>query len=269
MLQTVLIIIHLILIAVVWYIAGNISGEKGEIKEKYEFEGIRNEEGISILNEKLVIPVIVGICLNLAIFYWVVVNTKPEEYFNYIWFVLLVPVSIFIALAAFSSNGDSFKAYIASFVCGFICLCLFFMILLFMIVPNSHMILGEPEETTTRIDIVNVNDSKEVTGSISGGGFLVFSIKGSISTNNVYSYYYQQEDGSFKLASIPADESSIYYLPEGETQGYINKITTTTYYYDNMNYPAVKTDEIESQSERYEIYVPEGSIGTYYEFNGE
>ena len=239
MLQTVLIIIHLILIAVVWYIVGIISGEKGEIKEKYQLQGIRNEEGISILNEKLVISVFVGICLNLAILYWVVVNTKPEEYFNYIWFVLLVPVSIFIALATFSMNGYSYKAYIASFMSGFVCLCLFIIILFSMISPDSHRISGKPEETTTRIDIVNVNDSKEVTGSVSGGGFLIYSVNGSV------------------------------YLPEGETKGYINKITTTTYYYDNMNYPAVKTDKIESQTERYEIYVPEGSIATYHEFNGE
>lgn len=70
MLQTVLIIIHLILIAVVWYRAG----------EKNSF----------ILKN-------IGVCLNLAIFIWPIVNIKPEWYGNYMWFILLVPVSIFIA----------------------------------------------------------------------------------------------------------------------------------------------------------------------------
>lgn len=189
------------------------------------------------------------------------------------WFITLVPASITIALFALETGGCNITEGGRDIGEGAIYSCVItFVLIVFSAISIVFdiSIPGPSEETTTRIDIVNVNDSKEVTGSVSGGGFLIYSVNGSVSTDNVYCYYYQQEDGGFKLASIPADDSTIYYLPEGETKGYINKITTTTtYYYDNNNYPAVKTDEVYEQSCKYEIYVPEGSIGTYYEFNGE
>ena len=263
MLQTVLIIIHLILIAIAWYIVGYILGKKYELKLKYEFAETSNKKEISIINRKLAISIIVGICLNLGIIYWLISNIKPAWYGNYVWFITLVPVSIFIALVCALRYPVDVDGIIV--VVGFICIGFISWGFTSMFIGTP----GEPVETTTRIDIANVNDSKEVTGSVSGGGFLIYSVNGSVSTDNVYNYYYQQEDGGFKLANIPADKSTIYYLPEGETKGYINKITTTTYYYDNNNYPAVKTDEVYEQSCKYEIYVPEGSIGTYYEFNGE
>lgn len=254
MLQTVLIIIHLILIAVVWYIVGYIYLEKDN--------AIPNEK-VTRLNKEFIISVIIGVCLNLAIVVWPILNIEPEFYWNYMWFITLVPASITIALFALVSGGcDIGEGLVWSVLITFI-------LIIFSFVSILFNVPGPSEETTTRIDIVNVNDSKEVTGSVSGGGFLIYSVNGNVSTDNVYCYYYQQEDGGFKLASIRADDSTIYYLPEGETKGYINKITTTTYYYDNNNYPAVKTDEVYEQSCKYEIYVPEGSIETYYEFNGE
>ena len=261
MLQTVLIIIHLILIAVVWYIVGYIYLEKSI--------AIPNEK-VTRLNTEFIISVIIGVCLNLAIAVWLIVNIRPEWYCNYMWFITLVPASITIALFALVSGGCDITEGGRDISEGFIWSGLItFILIIFSFVSILFNVPGPSEETTTRIDIVNVNDSKEVTGSVSGGGFLIYSVNGNVSTDNVYCYYYQQEDGGFKLASIRADDSTIYYLPEGETKGYINKITTTTYYYDNNNYPAVKTDEVYEQSCKYEIYVPEGSIGTYYEFNGE
>lgn len=263
MLQTVLIIIHLILIAVVWYIVGYIYLDK--------CSAITNEE-ITKLNREFIISVIIGVCLNLAIVVWPIVNIRPEWYCNYMWFITLVPASITIALFALETGGCNITEGGRDIGEGAIYSCVItFVLIVFSAISIVFdiSIPGPSEETTTRIDIVNVNDSKEVTGSVSGGGFLIYSVNGSVSTDNVYCYYYQQEDGGFKLASIPADDSTIYYLPEGDTKGYINKITTTTYYYDNNNYPAVKTDEVYEQSCKYEIYVPEGSIGTYYEFDGE
>lgn len=262
MLQTVLIIIHLILIAIVWALAGNLC--KYESPIEYE----KNKEKI-IINPKAMLLIFIGICLNLGIIYWLVANIKPTWYGNYIWFILLVPISISIALFAFAKKAEKYKLFIDSISSIVFCLVILIIVAIIMFIPSHNMTLGKPEETTTKIDIVNVNDSNEVTGSISGEGFLVYLTNGSISKDKLCCYYYyQQKDGGFKLANIPADKITVYYLKEGETESYINKITTTTYFFNNRNYPAVKTDKIFDQTERYEIHVPEGSIGTYYEFNG-
>ena len=99
MLQTVCIIIHLMLIALVYWKVGRTNDiiRKNSNPLYYDGEEVIDVNKIKILFVKEFCLVGLGVCLNLAIFYWLEVNRKPEWYANYMWFVLLVPLSIFIA----------------------------------------------------------------------------------------------------------------------------------------------------------------------------
>lgn len=253
MLQTVCIIIHLMLIALVYWKVGRTNDiiRKNSNPLYYDGEEVIDVNKIKILFVKEFCLVGLGVCLNLAIFYWLEVNRKPEWYANYMWFVLLVPLSIFIA-TLFSGLTDKTIELIqnmsglASFFILIICI---FVTIFGVTVP------GNPEQTITRINIENVSDSEKQSA--------VYSVNGNAPSCNVYTYYYRGENNEIKQAVIPANESKIYYLQEGETQGYIKKITTTRYEYNVNSYPAIKTDKVVEQSEKYEIHIPSGSIKTY------
>ena len=261
MLQTVCIIIHLMLIALVYWKVGRTNDiiRKNSNPLYYDGEEALDINKIKILFVKEFCLIAIGVCLNIAILYWLVVNRKSEWYANYMWFVLLVPISIFIA-TLFSGLTDKtieliidISGFVSLFILG---ICIFATIC-------GVTVPGAPEKTTTRIDIVNVSNNEEENEGIAGDQALIYSVNGTNSECNAYMYYYQGKDEEIKQAVIPVSESNVYYLPEGETQGYIEKITTTRYEYNVNSYPAVKTDKINSQSEEYKIYIPKGSIEAY------
>lgn len=260
MVQTIFIFIHLILIGITWYNAGKINYKKRKLKKESNYpntedENQQTQEKIKKADEERNKLIIIGIFLSLGILCWVIANIKPKYYTNYLWFILLIPASMYIAAKAYYS-GSKYKVNRGKKL-GKVCniLLIISCVILFVafegITVNPH---GTTEKTTTRIDIVNTN--------ISETGTLVWSVTMENSTDSVYKYYYQQKDGRIRLETIPADDTTVYYLPEGEKQGFVNKIKLTQYEYNNNSYPAVKTDKIYSQSEKYEIWIPKGSIET-------
>jgi len=114
------------------------------------------------------------------------------------------------------------------------------------------------------IEIMSATDGTMVQGNISGGGFLVYHISGSINESPVYRYYYQLEDGGIKLGQIPADLTTIYFVENGETP-YIEVIKSSL-----CNAYNTKTGEhtLRSTSTTYKLYVPEGSILEVFQFDG-
>lgn len=257
MLQTVFIIIHLILIALVWSIVRRThdfierNGYRPFLNEKEAID--RNETKKLLVKEFCLIGI--GVCLNIAIFYWVKVNQKPEWYGNYMWFVLLVPVSIFIAALCSGFSGEINELIIR--VSGSASLC--FLLTCLWVMIFGVTVPGNAEKSTETINIVNINNGKEEGNNKA----LLYSLNDENKKGNAYIYYYRGKNKKIERGIIPESRSKIYYLQEGETQGYIEKITTTRYKYEVKSYPAVKTDKIDSQSERYKIYIPEGSIGQY------
>lgn len=116
-----------------------------------------------------------------------------------------------------------------------------------------------PDISVEKVELVNAKDNLSVKGS-----FSIFG--GEVHGEFVYAYYTKNEKGNFVLNMIPAENTEISYLSEGE-QPYL-EITTKTYYQLNTNNtPATKCQEYEEKS--YVLYVPEGSIQEIFEFDAQ
>ncbi len=110
-----------------------------------------------------------------------------------------------------------------------------------------------------KVELVNAKDNLSVKGSF-------YILDGEVHGEFVYAYYTKNEKGNFVLNTIPAENTEISYLSEGE-QPYL-EITTKTYYSLNTNHtPATKCEEYKETS--YVLYVPEGSIQEIFEFDAQ
>lgn len=114
------------------------------------------------------------------------------------------------------------------------------------------------------IEIMSATDGTMVQGNISGGGFWVYHISGSIDESPVYRYYYQLEDGGIKLGQIPANLTTIYFVENGKTP-YIEVIKATACTGYNTE---TGVHYLGSTSTNYKLNVPEGSILEVFQFDG-
>lgn len=126
----------------------------------------------------------------------------------------------------------------------------------FGIQVNSNII--EPaEQPAVSETLININDTSysDTHGTIRGELFYIY---GSVSTDNqqAFNYYVKQADGSFKLKSAPASDSTIIY-------------TDGTPKVESTNYVCVKWNTIfepwsiascKEKPTTYKFYIPEGSI---------
>lgn len=120
-----------------------------------------------------------------------------------------------------------------------------------------------PEITVTTYNILSVKNSSSSNANISG--FATF-IKGSLSEESVYKYYYQTEDGGFKQGSIPVDSTTIYFI-DSSKNAYLEKVVAS-YSLVNNTFTHTFTWPLDSK-ETYNLYIPKGSILNTYEFNAE
>lgn len=74
---------------------------------------------------------------------------------------------------------------------------------------------------------------------------------------SVYKFYYQLEDGESKPYSIPANNTKLYFIQEGE-EPHFEIITTTTYYLNK--YEKSTTQRQKTSETTYKLYVPYNSI---------
>ena len=125
---------------------------------------------------------------------------------------------------------------------------------------NSNIVepVGQPAVSET---LVNMNDTSyaDTHGTIRGGLFYIY---GSISTDNqqVFNYYVKQSDGSFKLKSAPASESTIIY-----TDG-TPKVESTSYVCERGKaiFEPWSVASCHERATTYKFYIPEGSIAEGY-----
>ena len=120
-----------------------------------------------------------------------------------------------------------------------------------------------PEITVINTSILCAKDNSVISGGMSGG---IFYVRASVSEKSEYHYYYQQEDGGIKLGTIPAEDTTIYYVEE-EEDSYLETTVETTYIWNYNDNPATIFDEISETT--YKLYVPEGSVTSVYEFDAE
>lgn len=119
--------------------------------------------------------------------------------------------------------------------------------------------------TTSTVKILSATDGTMVNGSMSGSGFLVWHVSGSVSEKPVYRYYYQIADGGMKLGEIPAKSTTIYYIEDGK-EPYIEVITSIPCDGFYSNYP--DNHNLGESSTTYKLYVPKGSILENFQFDG-
>lgn len=109
--------------------------------------------------------------------------------------------------------------------------------------------------------LVNINDTSYAGthGSIRGGLFYIY---GSVSTDNsqAFNYYVKQADGSFKLKSAPASDSTIIY-----TNG-TPKVESTSYRCEKgkVIFEPWSVTSCKEKPTTYTFYIPEGSIKEQY-----
>ena len=101
-------------------------------------------------------------------------------------------------------------------------------------------------------EIVSLQDNSQVSGR--GRRFYV-----SIDTNNIYTYYYQLENGGYKQGQVSADKTVIYEEENCEkpvVQEYVTykRHTTLT---SILLFSGEQDKQVDS---RYEIHVPTGTI---------
>lgn len=120
----------------------------------------------------------------------------------------------------------------------------------------------EPVEQPVRYEpLVNITDTSyaDTHGTIRGSMLYVY---GSISTDNkqVFNYYVKQADGSFKLKSSPASDSTIIYTKENP------RVEIRTYKCERGNtvFEAWSIARCEEKPTTYKFYIPDGSIAESY-----
>lgn len=114
--------------------------------------------------------------------------------------------------------------------------------------------------------LVNIADTSypNTHGSVRGTMFYLY---GSISTDNkqAFNYYIKQADGSFKLKSAPASDSTIIYTKENP------RVEIRTYKCErgNIIFEAWSIARCEEKTTTYKFYIPEGSIAESYRLGGK
>lgn len=138
-----------------------------------------------------------------------------------------------------------------------------------LIVPGLFALLGiigwlglsvvysmdyEESELSEEYNLVSLKDSSQLNGDASGGLFYVYA---SLGTEEVYTYYYELETGGYKRGKIPAEDTIIF-----EEENCAPKILEYIVYTKNKLGKTLKMLLTFSNpiSERYEIFVPKGTV---------
>ena len=128
-----------------------------------------------------------------------------------------------------------------------------------LVVPSIFFIekidtmLDSYEKLTSTTEIYEIKESSKVSGKG------IFYLK--INEDAVYTYHYKQKDGGYKYGSVPAKDTVIYEnedsKPLVKTYSKYTKNNWSTFLTKILFFSS-KQDKL--ISERYEIYVPKGSI---------
>lgn len=109
---------------------------------------------------------------------------------------------------------------------------------------------------TDNWELASITDNSQISGKGSGGLFYVCV---SIDTEEIYSFYYQVNDGGFKRGKVDADTATIYEKDDCTP----HVVEYTTYTKNKMNSIlriVLAFGYGESSQKTYEIYTPTGTI---------
>jgi hypothetical protein len=113
----------------------------------------------------------------------------------------------------------------------------------------------QPDVTVTSYEIVSSYDALDDSENASYGTISCYT---SIGDEVFYSFHYQHDGGTVRMASIPADSTTVHYIEDDE-QPRVDEVVSTSYY---INYNDNAAHLFESSTTTYELYVHNGSIIT-------
>lgn len=113
----------------------------------------------------------------------------------------------------------------------------------------------EEVSKTADWELQSLSDNSQISGKGAGTLFYVYV---SIDTNEVYSFYYKQDDGGFKRGKVEADKTTIYEI--NCTPHVVEYTTYTKNKMNNFLRAILAFGYGESNQQTYEIYTPKGTI---------
>jgi membrane protein implicated in regulation of membrane protease activity len=181
------------------------------------------------------------IFMGLAIF----INTLE---INTIWGDLSFALAIGFLIAAVASNWK----FVFTSILAFILLC-FAGVGVQLRLENTA---PRHQELYKYCDIVAVKDSTKLTGSLSGG---IFVVNGVINEQSVY-YFYAIENGGYVLKNIPAENVTVY--EDTVDTGYITSVydVIDTDYFNKYQKKGLMSDDVRMKLVGYQIHIPPNSI---------
>lgn len=172
--------------------------------------------------------------------------------------IILMIVIITTVIVVVSDSWD-FLDFMANAIFGILISCV--PVLIYLGIQTNSNIVEPVEQPAVSGTLINMNDTSypNTHGTIGGGLFYIY---GSISTDNqqVFNYYVKQGDGSFKLKSAPASDSTIIYTdstPKVESTSYVCEKGKTIF-------EPWSVASCHERATTYRFYIPEGSIAEGY-----
>lgn len=177
-----------------------------------------------------------------------------------LYITLCVGISLFFLSIISSFEEDNIESMI-SFL---IALALVFGSIFALISINKHIDTYEALEETEQI--VSIKDNSQV--SATSGLFYV-----SMSTDGVYTYYYKTNDGGYKQGKVNADNTIIYEEDNCKSPS-IQRYCKYTQNNWSETWTKIllfssKQDKYVSDSDRYEVHVPKGTVVQEFNLNAE
>ena len=114
-------------------------------------------------------------------------------------------------------------------------------------------------------NLVSLQDESQVSSSIRGRRYYLYA---SINTDEVYNFYYETEDGGFKIGRIAAANSVVYEKDNCDPA----VIEYTTYTKSKMNETWQKIlmlDVVKEEAKSYKVYIPKGTITREYNLDAQ
>jgi len=109
---------------------------------------------------------------------------------------------------------------------------------------------------TDELELVSLTDNSEISGSASGG---LFYVHASIDTDEVYSFYYEVDNGGIKRGKVSADDT-IIYEKENCTPHVVEYTTYTKNKMNNTLRVILAFGYGKSSHKTYEIYTTPGTV---------
>lgn len=176
--------------------------------------------------------------------------------------LFIIPkILLFISFGLYILFKEEYELCVLFWIGFFITVIAF--IIVVIIFFNNYEECENPDVSITSTSIICAKDNSSTSGKFSGG---ILYVQGSVSEESVYKYYYLLEDGGIKQGTIPADDTTIYFV-ESEEEAHLETIVSTEYWLNNNDNPPTRC--FESSEETYKLYVPEGSVTNVYEFDAE